>query len=386
MKKTNGFGLFGVIVIMLITAITSSIATGVIMLNNSSQLTGLKTNLSNDEDLKQFVEVYETLLAKYYDDIDKKGMLNAAEEGMLNFLGDKYTTYLEDSEYQDLIDDLSGSYEGIGIKIENNKIVGVTPDSPAHKAGLLVNDIILKLNSVDVSTMNGTQIGNLIKNDKSTSVTVEISRNGMTLSFNVPKEKLVNQTISYRILEGTTIGYIAIEKFSENLSTLVGNALKELEGNGMSALVIDVRNNVGGYLSAAEETASLFLEEGKVIYSLQSNNNTYSYKDSTKEKRNYPIAVLINGNSASASEILAAALKDSYNAVLVGSKSYGKGKVQQVITLESGDSVKYTSAKWLTPNGICIDGIGITPDHVIINDESGVDIQLNKAVEVLNGF
>ena len=109
MKKTNGFGLFGVIVIMLITAITSSIATGVIMLNNSSQLTGLKTNLSNDEDLKQFVEVYETLLAKYYDDIDKKGMLNAAEEGMLNFLGDKYTTYLEDSEYQDLIDDLSGS-------------------------------------------------------------------------------------------------------------------------------------------------------------------------------------------------------------------------------------------------------------------------------------
>ncbi len=386
MKKTNGFGLFGVIVIMLITAITSSIATGVIMLNNSSQLTGLKTNLSNDEDLKQFVEVYETLLAKYYDDIDKKGMLNAAEEGMLNFLGDKYTTYLEDSEYQDLIDDLSGSYEGIGIKIENNKIVGVTPDSPAHKAGLLVNDIILKLNSVDVSTMNGTQIGNLIKNDKSTSVTVEISRNGMTLSFNVPKEKLVNQTISYRILEGTTIGYIAIEKFSENLSTLVGNALKELEGKGMSALVIDVRNNVGGYLSAAEETASLFLEEGKVIYSLQSNNNTYSYKDSTKEKRNYPIAVLINGNSASASEILAAALKDSYNAVLVGSKSYGKGKVQQVITLESGDSVKYTSAKWLTPNGICIDGIGITPDHVIINDESGVDIQLNKAVEVLNGF
>ncbi len=386
MKKTNGFGLFGVIVIMLITAITSSIATGVIMLNNSSQLTGLKTNLSNDEDLKQFVEVYETLLAKYYDDIDKKGMLNAAEEGMLNFLGDKYTTYLEDSEYQDLIDDLSGSYEGIGIKIENNKIVGVTPDSPAYKAGLLVDDIILKLNSVDVSSMNGTQIGNLIKNDKSTSVIIEISRNGMTLSFNVPKEKLVNQTISYRILEGTTIGYIAIEKFSENLSTLVSNALKELEGKGMSALVIDVRNNVGGYLSAAEETASLFLEEGKVIYSLQSNNNTYNYKDSTKEKRNYPIAVLINGNSASASEILAAALKDSHNAILVGSKSYGKGKVQQVITLESGDSVKYTSAKWLTPNGICIDGIGITPDHVIINDESGVDIQLNKAVEVLNGF
>ena len=164
----------------------------------------------------------------------------------------------------------------------------------------------------------------------------------------------------------------------------MSDALKELETKNITSLIVDVRNNAGGYLTSAEEVSSLFLKSGKVIYSLEANGSKMSYADKTEEHRTYPIVVLINGGSASAAEILAAALKDSYGAILVGTKSYGKGKVQQVMSLNNGDSVKYTSAKWLTPSNICIDGTGIMPDYVVEYDsESGHDYQLEKAKELL---
>lgn len=385
MKKTKGFGLVGIIIIMIVTAIVSSLATGVIMLNNSSvNLDGTLNNLDEDEDLMEFIKVYDTLVSKYYDDIDKEGMLNAAEEGMLNFLGDKYTTYLNDSEYQEIIDELSGTYSGIGVTIDGNKVIDVTKDSPADKAGVEINDLIVKVNNIDVSDLNGNEIGNIIKSDDIEYVDLEVNRNGVIIDFSIKKESLLNPSISYEVLKDTNIGYIYIKTFSQNLSEQVSDALKELESLNIESLIIDVRDNVGGYLSAAEETASLFLENNKIIYSLESNNNRYTYYDKTKEKRNYKIAVLINKNSASASEILAAALKESYGATLVGAKSYGKGKVQQVVSLSSGDSVKYTSAKWLTPTGNCIDGIGLSPDYNVVYEDSGeYDSQLFKAIELM---
>jgi len=385
MKKTNGFGLFGVIVIIIITALVSSIATGVIMLNNSSINTlGETIDLTKDEDLQEFIQVYETILSKYYDEIDKKAMLEAAEEGMLDFLGDKYTTYLEDSEYEEIINELSGTYNGIGVAIKGNSIVNVTPSSPAEKAGILANDTLIKVNDIDVQNMNSEEIVALIKNNETKIVNLEISRNGDSLHFSITKEDLENVTVSYQKLENTNIGYISLQNFSENLDSQVSKALTDLESQGINSLIIDVRDNVGGYLSAAEDTASLFLSEGKNIYSLQTSENKFTYSDKTKEKRTYPIVVLMNGNSASASEILAAALKESYGATLVGTKSYGKGKVQQVLSLNSGDSVKVSTAKWLTPNGDCIDGIGIMPDYnVVFTGVNQVDEQLNKAIELL---
>jgi len=383
MKKTRGFGLLGVIIIIVITALVSSIATGVIMLNNTSyNIKGESINLSKDGDLQDFIEVYETLVAKYYDEIDKKAMLEAAEDGMLNYLGDKYTTYLEDSEYQDILDELAGTYDGIGITIENNKVVNVTLNTPAYKAGILANDIITKVNDTIVENMSGNSIGNLIKNEKTKIVNLEVNRNGEILNFSISKETL--PTITYRKIENTTIGYIFIKNFSKNLSDQVRDALKELENAGISSLILDVRDNTGGFLTAAEETASLFLEEGKTIYSLKSNNTKYTYKDKTKEKRTYPIVTLINNNSASAAEILAAALKESYNATLVGAKSYGKGKVQQVVGLNNGDSVKVSTAEWLTPTGNCIEGIGIEPNYnIVYTKTNNSDTQLDYAIELL---
>lgn len=380
MKKSRGFGLLGIIVIIIITALVSSIATGVIMLNNNSVgLNGSTIDLSNDKDLQEFIEVYETLITKYYEDIDKESLLDAAKDGMSNYLGDKYTTYLDDAEYNKILDELSGTYNGIGISIENNNIISVTPLSPADKAGILAGDVILNINGIDVQNMNSDSIGSLIKGNSTKVVNVQVLRNDEIYTYSLEKEELINPTITYTQLEGTTIGYIYIKSFSQNLGTQVSNALKELEKKGITSLIIDVRDNAGGYLSAAEETASLFLEKNKTIYSLKTSNSKFTYSDETEEKRTYPIVVIMNNNSASASEILAAALKDSYGASLVGSKSYGKGKVQQVV-----DSFKFTSAEWLTPEGICIDGIGLTPDYnVVYNDTETYDTQIVKAMELL---
>ncbi len=382
MKKNYGFGLLGIIIVIILTAVISSVATGVIMLNSSSA--NINKNI-NDEDLQEFIDVYETLLSKYYDDIDKKGMLNAAEEGMLNFLGDKYTTYLDDNEYQEILDELSATYYGIGVTIEGNRISKVTSPSPAADAGLMAGDLIINLNGVNVELKDSTAIAEIIKQSNNDTIEVDVSRNGEDLHFSIIKTKLTNTAIDYKVLDNTSIGYISIGKFSENLADQVETGLKELENAGITSLIIDVRDNAGGYLNAAQETTGLFLEKGKIIYSLKTSNNKESFKDDTEEKREYPIVVLINNNSASAAEILASALKDSYGATIVGSKSYGKGKVQQVSKLSNGDSVKYTTAEWLTPNDICIDGIGIYPDYDVIYSKTELyDTQIEKAMELLS--
>jgi carboxyl-terminal processing protease len=386
MRKTRGFSLIGVIIIIIITSLVASMATGVIMINNSSnEMVNNYNSASDDDYLQEFITVYNTLVDKYYDSIDRESMLNAAEEAMVSYLGEKYTTYLDDEEYNEIIDELSGTYNGIGVSIQDNKIVDVTKDSPAAKAGLQIDDEIMVINGVDTEELSNAEIGKLIRESKSNTINMKIKRKGELITFDVTKEELIYPSIKYEVLENTNIGYIYINNFSQNLGKQMNDALKELEGKNITSLIVDVRDNVGGYLSAAEDVSSIFIEKGKVIYSLESNNGKYVYKDKTAEKREYPIVVLINGNSASASEILAAALKESYGAIVVGEKSYGKGKVQQVVSLNNGGSVKYTSAKWLTPGGKCIDGIGISPDYEIkYEKQTKYDSQVNKGIELLN--
>ncbi len=383
MNKNKAFNLIEIIIIIVITAIISSIATGVIMIN-SPVMSSSYNDYTEDEDLEDFLEVYNTIVSKYYDEVDTKGMLKAAEEAMLNFLGDKYTTYLEDNEYTDILDELSSTYNGIGVSIENNVVKSVTSSSPAEEAGILVGDEIVQVNGVDVTNLSSELIGSLIKDDSVTIVNLVILRNGVELQFSIEKKELANSAVNTKIIDDTNIGYISIKNFAENLSSQVETALTSLESNGISSLIIDLRNNVGGYLTAAEDTASLFLAKGKTIYSLKSSTTTTTYEDKTSEKRTYPIVVLINGSSASASEILAAALKESYGATLVGTKSYGKGLVQQVTSLSGGGSIKTTTAKWYTPNGTCVDGVGIMPDYVIECEENTCENQVNKAVELLS--
>lgn len=391
MKKGKGFNLMSVVIIICITSLISAITAGIIVTNNYDLS---YKGLSTDKNLNEFLKAYSNIVNNYYEDIDKEKMLDAAMDAMLNYLGDNYTTYLTKEQRKELEERLAGEYEGLGIKISGREIVEITENSPASEAGLMVGDLFVSVEGTDVTNATSSIISTLIRDDSKKEVNIVIDRNGNQMPFKITKSLISTSSISYELKENN-IGYLKIDIFSRPLTSEIENALVDMESKGMQKLIIDVRDNTGGYLDSAETTASLFLEKGKLIYSLQDKNGKEDYKDTTETKRDYPIVVLINRNSASSSEILAAALKDSYNAILVGETSYGKGKVQQTYDIENGGMAKYTSAKWLRPNGSCIDGVGLKPDYEvnIIYDynENGeivgyTDTQLNKAIEVIGAM
>lgn len=385
-KNKKEFGLLNIIIVIIITSIVTSLTTGLIIYNNKNA-----NDINNDNSLIEFVEAYKSILNNYYTDVDKNKLIDEAIKGMLNYLGDDYTTYLNSSDTSELSEKLSGKYQGIGVElIEGNKINKIFEDSPAEECGLQVGDIIVKVNDKDVKTYTANEIASEIKSIKDNKFRLTVNRGEEEISFELSLKELNIPAIEAKVIENNEkrIGYIYISTFSNTVYEQFNNKLKELEESHIDSLIIDVRNNTGGYLKAATDIASLFLEKGKVIYSLDSKSKKETYKDETAESRNYQISVLINESSASASEILAAALKESYNAILIGKKSYGKGKVQQTASLKDGSMYKYTSAKWLTPNGVCIDKKGINPDYEIdlqINEETNevVDTQLQKAIELL---
>ncbi len=391
MKKGKGFNLMSVVIIICITSLISAITAGIIVTNNYDLS---YKGLSTDKNLNEFLKAYSNIVNNYYEDIDKEKMLDAAMDAMLNYLGDNYTTYLTKEQRKELEERLAGEYEGLGIKISGREIVEITENSPASEAGLMVGDLFVSVEGTDVTNATSSIISTLIRDDSKKEVNIVIDRNGNQMPFKITKSLIPTSSISYELKENN-IGYLKIDIFSRPLTSEIEKALVDMESKGMEKLIIDVRDNTGGYLDSAETTASLFLEKGKLIYSLQDKNGKEDYKDTTETKREYPIVVLINRNSASSSEILAAALKDSYNAILVGETSYGKGKVQQTYDIENGGMAKYTSAKWLRPNGSCIDGVGLKPDYEvnIIYDynENGeivgyTDTQLNKAIEVIGAM
>ena len=394
-KKDRGFSLPWVIGIVIVTSIISAITSGVIVYNNNKLTYDLTYgDISNDQDLNEFLTVYASIISDYYEDVDKGALLDQAIAGMMNYLGDDYTTYLDGESSSELFDSLSGEYDGIGVSINNSdkSIVEVFDNTPAKKAGLKVGDIIIGFNNTDVTLMSATEVVNLIKNSKD-SFTLRVQRGSEIISVSLKNETLITPNVEYYMIDNTNIGYLSMETFSNTLATQVQDALKKLESNGMNALIIDLRENTGGYLNAAVDVASIFLEKGDRIFSLEYQNEVMNYNDETKEHKEYEIVVLVNENTASASEVVAAALKENYGAIIVGETTFGKGKVQQTMKLDDGSTVKYTSAYWLTPSGSCIDEIGINPDYSVknenITDENGAiigvnDYQLDKAIEILS--
>lgn len=398
MRKDKGFNLVSTIIIIIVTAIISGITTGVIMYNGYKQSTGLSySEITNDPALIEFLEVYSSLLDDYYEDIDKEAMLEEAISAMMNYLGDNYTTYLTEEETEALAEKLAGEYRGIGVSIQDNIIIDITKDSPAEEVGLQANDQIIKINGEDVTGYLAGEIASRIKETKEEVITLTVLRNNEEMEFKIKLSNLYIPAITSEIIEKNNkkIGYVYIGTFSNTLAKQIEETLKTFDEAAISSLIIDVRDNSGGYLTAASDVASLFLKKGQKIYSLEDKEATTDFLDETDTYKEYNMMVLINKNSASASEILAAALRDSYGAKLLGETSYGKGKVQQTLSLTDGSMVKYTSAKWFTPNGICIDEVGLTPDIEIQNeyvyaDEQKevitdiIDKQLPKAIELLS--
>lgn len=391
MKNSKGFNLISVIIIISITSVVSAVTAGIIVTNNYNLS---YSDLSNDKELTDFIKAYSNIVNNYYEDVDKEKMLDSALNAMLNYLGDNYTTYLTDEQRKALEESLQGTYQGIGVEINKDRVITkVTKNGPAEAAGLQAGDKFMSIDGTKLNDTDGNAVGLLIRGTDKKAVDIVVDRNGEELTFNVKIGTIEEPAIVYGMQENN-IGYIQISKFSRPLTSQMENALKELEANGMEKLIIDLRNNTGGYLDSAETTASLFLKKGKLIYSLEDKNSKEDYYDQTETSRDYPIVVLINNNSASSAEILAAALKDSYGAVLVGQTSYGKGKVQQTYDMKDGSMAKFTSARWLRPTGDCIDKKGIKPDFEVAQttqtNENGeeiiIDTQLVKALEVIGAM
>jgi len=391
MKNSKGFNLISVIIIICITSVVSAVTAGIIVTNNYNLS---YSDLSNDKELSDFIKAYSNIVNNYYENVDKEKMLDSALNAMLNYLGDNYTTYLTDEQRKALEESLQGTYQGIGVEINKDRVITkVTKNGPAEAAGLQAGDKFMSIDGTKLNDTDGNAVGLLIRGTDKKAVDIIVNRNGEELTFNVKIGTIEEPAIGYEMKENN-IGYIQISKFSRPLTSQMENALKELEANGMEKLIIDLRNNTGGYLDSAETTASLFLKKGKLIYSLEDKKSKEDYYDQTETSRDYPIVVLINNNSASSAEILAAALKDSYGAVLVGQTSYGKGKVQQTYDMEDGSMAKFTSARWLRPTGDCIDKKGIKPDFEVAQttqtNENGeeiiIDTQLVKALEVIGAM
>lgn len=395
MKKRIKLNFIQLAIIVSIPTLIMSIISGSLVYN---KLNNGKVTTTNNKYVNEFISTYNKLLDEYYEDLDENKLVDAAINGMLSYTGDDYTIYMNEDATESLNERLDGTYDGIGIRIglnDNNQIYvyEVFDESPAKNAGIQVGDILLSINGEDVTNKSTEQASLIIKNSKETKFVIGVNRNGQSLNFELERKTLIVPAISSSIkdVNGKKIGYIYLETFSSTIDTQVETTLLSMEESGIDSLIIDVRYNTGGYLSSCTNIIELFLAKDKLMYTIKSKKDSTDYKDTTDIKREYPIVVLINGSSASASEILASSLKYSYGATIVGTKSYGKGKVQTTGTLEDGTMIKYTSARWFMPNGECLDEKGLEPDiKVELSEEyknnpiEENDNQLNEALKILS--
>lgn len=349
------------------------------------------------KELSKFVEVYDTIIDNYYNEVDKEELINEAIDGMVSSVGDLYTNYVDASSADEFDALVGGVYEGIGCTIqltENGVIIyDVYPDGPSFKAGLKSGDIILKVDDKDATKMNSDEISSYIRTESSDKIKIIVLRDGEEKEFILTRGKVETPVVNSLVYEknGKKIGYLKISIFSSVAFKQFKNKLETLEKQNIDSLIIDVRNNNGGYLSAVTNIASELLLKGKTIYQVEKDGKRSATNDKTSTSRKYPVAILVNEASASASEILAASIKESYGGYVVGVTTYGKGTVQQAKKLSDGSMIKYTVENWLTPNGNWMDGIGIEPTHKIelssnYYDDPTVenDAQLQKALELVS--
>lgn len=381
-----------------ITVMLFSIGIGFLMCLGCINLITGKNYLRVTKDLSKVVDTYYAIVDNYYKDLDKEKLIDGAVEGMISQVGDTFTSYSAATDAETFSETIKGTYEGIGCAIAKYstgeiKVIEVFPSSPAEKAGLLVGDKIIKVDNEDYIDKESTDISNYIKNSGKDKIVLTVERENKEIDITINLSKVEIPYVSSKILEQNDkkIGYIAISLFSGNSYKQFKNNLEKLEKEKIDGLIIDVRDNSGGYLSSVTDISNMFLEKGKIIYQLEDPKGTIKKKDTTKEKRTYKVAVLINSSSASASEILASAIKESYkDGLVVGNKSYGKGTVQETKKLLDGSMIKYTTQKWLTPNGNYINEKGVEPTNEVElseeyyqNPTEENDNQLNEALNLL---
>lgn len=394
------------VMLVILTAFLTFIFTTIYITNKYNISDGDQTisslfggSSSSDNKLTKSLKNIKSILDQYYlNNIDEDKAIEGAIEGYVSALGDQYTEYIPKSEMEEYTQNLMGNYVGIGIYMaqntKDNTIVVLTPIkySPAEEAGILPGDIIKKINDVEYTGENMTAAANNIKGAEGTKVKLEIQRGQEIKTFEITRKKITTNPVIAEKLDNN-IGYLEVTSFDENTAENFKSKYEELKAQGIDSLIIDLRNNGGGLVEEALKIADYIVPKGKeLLVTVDKDGKEKVEKSKEDVLIDMPIVVLVNKNSASSSEILAGALKDLNEATIVGTTTYGKGVIQQFLTLRDGSGLKVTVEEYYTPNRTKINGVGIEPNEKIelpetitnpLTVERKDDTQLQKAIELL---
>lgn len=409
-KHKSKIGL-GILIGIVSTVFVLGIATGLCCMLTNTQIVFAdrgagdnlfaqgKTAVLDEAAIEKINELSACAKLYYYDEMDLEDIQDGMYKGLIDGLGDKYSVYYNAEDFAELQVSTTGQYYGIGAGLSqdpNTMIVTITKiyaGTPSEVAGLKKDDIILSVDGVDGASMEVSELVKLIRGEKGTTVQIDIYRPATDeyLSFDVERADITLPSVEYEMMENH-IGYIWIDSFETDTAHQFETAVKELTEQGMEAMIVDVRYNPGGMVSAVVQIADDILPEGTIFYMEDKEGNRETYTSKGESYMDMPIALLVNGDSASASEILAGAIKDHNYGTLIGTTTYGKGIVQTIFPLSDGDAIKLTTAKYFTPSGNYIHKVGIEPDieleYEYLNPEGETyekqyDNQIVKAIEVL---
>lgn len=402
MEEKKRFKIYKVVMLVILVAFITFLLTTIGMYQyfiKSGSGQKIISTSSEYQDIASELSKYKRLIDKYFlGDVDEEKLKEGAIKGYIEGLDDQYTEYISKDDMKDYLEDATGNFVGIGIYMtkdaDANKIMVLSPikGSPAEKAGILPGDYIVGVDDVTYTAEDMSVAANKIKGEVGSSVKIEILRNSETKTFEITRENIKVNPVEGQVLENN-IGYIEFSSFDDGTADDFKAKYEELEKQGIKSLVIDLRNNGGGIVSEALQIADYILEkDDAILYEVDKNNKEEIKKSENDPIINMPIVLLTNGNTASSSEILAGALKDHGKAKIVGTKTYGKGVIQQLLTLPDGSGLKITSEEYLTPNKTKINKIGIEPDEKVelpdtvknvLTIEQKDDTQLQKAIEIL---
>lgn len=392
----NPFTNVEVIFLIVVTAMLSILMTYVFV---SAFYLKEETKQKNSEDtaLQEFIDTYQNVLDSYYEDVDEQELIDNAIKGMLSGLDDPYSTYLDKNTSSNFDATLAGTYQGVGLEVYNDQDMNIVvsrvfENSSADKAGIQAGDIIKKIDDKDLTKQKTSEFSNYAKKKKDGKFQVVYTHEGEEKTAKLERSIIIIQSVSSEVIERNNhkMGYIQIDIFSATTYSQFKKAVEKLEKEQVEGMVIDLRGNTGGHLTVVSDMLSLFMDKKHVLYQIEDKDKKTKYYSTGKETKDYPVVVLQNEGSASASELFTAAMKESYGAKVIGTKSYGKGTVQELNTLQDGTQYKFTTKKWLTPKGNWVHKKGITPDVTIeLNDsylENPIhdnDDQFQKAFVVL---
>ena len=368
-----------------IVLVLAGIAVGMlIMFGINTVMYGNKDNMFTDPDVQWKMDVLlDNIDSTFYFDYDKDDIYEGIYKGMVKGLDDPYSEYMTEEEYKYFAETNAGSFYGVGITIldedDSYRVINIEEDSPAERAGIKVDDYIIEVNGKSYDTLEAL-VSNL-RGEEGTEVTVKVLRNNDPLEITMERAEIQEKSVVSDVLDGN-IGYIAISSFIETTDDDFKEALSDMENKEVKGLIIDLRNNGGGLLDESLNIADMLLDEGTMITYYDKNGNTET-EESEAGCTDLNYVVLVNGNTASASEALAAAIKDNEGGKIVGEKTFGKGIIQKTMKLYDGSAIKLTSNEYRSPDGHKIHKKGVKPDVKVKNTENS-DLQLEKAKELLN--